>query len=41
VQDILYMEADDNRTRGYSTLRAYTVGRMQKNVLDEMESESM
>lgn len=41
VQDILYMEADDNATHVYSTLRAYTVGRMLKDVLDEMASERL
>jgi len=41
VQDILYMEADDNATRVHSTLRSYTVGRMVKDVLDEMAGERM
>lgn len=41
VQDILYMEAADNATHVFSTQRAYTVGRMLKDVLDEMASERM
>jgi len=41
VQDILYMEADDSTTHVYSTLHTYTVGRMLKDVLDEVASERM
>lgn len=36
VQEILYLEADDNSTRVHCEARAYVVGRMLKTVLDEI-----
>lgn len=40
-QDILYLEADDNSTRVYCEARVYSVGRMLKEVLDEMGTERL
>lgn len=41
VQDILYLEADDNSTRVCGVQRSYTVGRMLKEVLVELSSDHM
>lgn len=41
VHEILYLEADDNSTRVCCEARGYTVGRMLKEVLDEMASERL
>ena len=36
VQEILYLEADDNSTHVHALHRSYTVPRMLKEVLDEL-----
>ena len=41
VQDILYLEADDNSTRVCGVQRSYTIGRMLKEVLVELSSDHM
>jgi DNA-binding LytR/AlgR family response regulator len=41
VHEILYLEADDNSTRVYCEARVYVVGRMLKEVLDEMGGERL
>lgn len=36
VNDILYIEADDNSAHLHTTQRSYTVPRMLKDILDEL-----